>query len=63
MADEAEKSDSRRVVGVDGSESSVRALRRAAEIAEALSMPVEATMTWENPVMLANPPDAPPAGG
>lgn len=53
MADEAEKADSRRVVvGVDGSESSVRALRRAAEIAEALSMPVEATMTWENPVML-----------
>lgn len=53
MADKAETADPRRiVVGVDGSESSVAALRRAAEIAGALEAPIEAIMTWEYPVML-----------
>lgn len=40
------------VVGVDGSESSVAALRRAAEVATALGAALEAVMTWEHPVML-----------
>ncbi|WP_090709641.1 universal stress protein [Mycetocola miduiensis] len=39
------------VVGVDGSESSVDALREAAEIAEALGVRLEAVMTWEYPVI------------
>ena len=53
MAHTDEKADSRRViVGVDGSESSVAALRRAAELAGALAVPLEAIMTWEYPVML-----------
>lgn len=39
------------IVGVDGSDSSVEALREAAEIAEALDLPLEAIITWEFPVM------------
>ncbi|WP_090709599.1 universal stress protein [Mycetocola miduiensis] len=39
------------IVGVDGSDSSIEALREAAEIAEALDVPLEATTAWEFPVM------------
>lgn len=39
------------VVGVDGSDSSIDALREAAEIAEALDARLEAVTTWEFPVI------------
>ncbi len=38
------------VVGVDGSESSIGALRRAARIADALDLSIEAVTTWEYPI-------------
>lgn len=37
------------VVGVDGSASSIGALRRGARIAEALDLPLEAVTTWHVP--------------
>ncbi|MBU4465579.1 MAG: universal stress protein [Actinobacteria bacterium] len=37
------------IVGVDGSEPSLMALRRGAQIAAALGAPVEAITTWEYP--------------
>ena len=37
------------VVGVDGSPSSVEALRYGARIADALGAPLEAVITWERP--------------
>ncbi len=40
------------IVGVDGSAPSIAALRRAAEIAAALGVPLQAITTWEYPVML-----------
>jgi len=39
------------VVGVDGSGSSIDALRRAVRIAEALDLPVLAITTWEYPAI------------
>ena len=39
------------LVGVDGSEPSIDALRRAATIAIALETPIEAVTTWEYPMM------------
>ncbi|MBC7591359.1 MAG: universal stress protein [Salinibacterium sp.] len=39
------------LVGVDGSEPSIDALRRAVTIARALATPVEAVTTWEYPAM------------
>jgi nucleotide-binding universal stress UspA family protein len=45
---------SRILVGVDGSASSVDALRRGAEIAQAFGAPLEAVITWQLP----NTPDA-----
>lgn len=39
------------IVGVDGSAPSIEALRRAAEIAAAVDLPLEAIATWEPPVM------------
>ena len=38
------------VIGVDGSDSSIAALRRGAQIGTALKLPVEAITTWEYPV-------------
>lgn len=43
--------DPRIVVGVDGSVSSVIALQRAAELAEAVGASLEAITTWEYPVL------------
>lgn len=40
------------IVGVDGSDSSLMALRRGAQIATALDAPLEAITTWEYPVTL-----------
>lgn len=40
------------VVGVDGSAPSIAALRRAAQLADALDAPLEAITTWEYPMML-----------
>lgn len=40
------------IVGVDGSESSIGALVRAAEIAAALDLPIEAITVWDYEVML-----------
>lgn len=40
------------IVGVDGSDSSLAALARAAQLAAALDTPLEAIMTWDYPVML-----------
>lgn len=39
------------VVGVDGSEPSIDALRRAARIASALDTPLKAVTVWQYPVM------------
>lgn len=39
------------IVGVDGSPSSIAALRRAAEIGAALGIPLRAITTWEYPAM------------
>jgi nucleotide-binding universal stress UspA family protein len=48
-----ETTDSTRIiVGVDGSESSIAALRRAAEVAAAFNAPLEAITTWQYPAML-----------
>lgn len=44
--------NSRILVGVDGSDTSIDALRRGARIATALDVPLEAITTWEFPVML-----------
>ena len=38
------------IVGVDGSESSIEALREAADIAATLDAPLEAVTTWEYPI-------------
>jgi len=43
---------SRIVVGVDGSDSSINALRRGATIAKALDVPLESVTTWEWPTVL-----------
>ncbi|HWH25994.1 MAG TPA: universal stress protein [Pseudolysinimonas sp.] len=40
------------LVGVDGSNSSIEALREAARISAAFGVPLEAITTWEFPVML-----------
>ncbi|SFN54583.1 universal stress protein [Mycetocola miduiensis] len=40
------------VVGVDGSESSIDALREAAEMAGALGVPLEAVTIWEFPLVV-----------
>lgn len=45
-------SSSRIVVGVDGSESSIDALRRAAVLSQALDAPLETVTTWEWPRVL-----------
>jgi nucleotide-binding universal stress UspA family protein len=42
------------IVGVDGSPSSVRALTRAAHMATALSVPLEAITAWQYPVLYGN---------
>lgn len=53
----AEESERRIVVGVDGSESSIDALRSAARIAAALECPLEAISVWAYPpVFEADPP-------
>ena len=44
-------SSSRIVVGVDGSDHSIIALRQAAEIAQALGCTVHAICTWQYPAM------------
>lgn len=41
------------IVGVDGSESSIAALRLAAEMARALDAPLETICTWQYPGVLA----------
>jgi nucleotide-binding universal stress UspA family protein len=51
------------IVGVDGSASSLRALQQAAELADALHLPLEAVTTWEysvryDPYYAAWSPDA-----
>jgi nucleotide-binding universal stress UspA family protein len=43
---------SRILVGVDGSVSSIGALRGAAKIAGALGAPIEAITTWEFPILI-----------
>lgn len=45
-----ERSQQHIIVGVDGSESSIDALREAAVLAKALGLPVEAVTTWEYPL-------------
>lgn len=40
------------IVGVDGSDASIEALREAAEIAEALDMRLEAVTIWELPTIV-----------
>ena len=47
----SERNGDRIVVGVDGSEPSISALRRAARIAKLTEGTVEAVTTWEYPVM------------
>jgi nucleotide-binding universal stress UspA family protein len=39
------------IVGVDGSPTSIDALRKAVELAGALDVPVEAVTTWQLPIM------------
>lgn len=46
-------SPTRILIGVDGSESSIDALRRGAVIAAALNAPLEAIMTWDYPSIMA----------
>lgn len=46
------KDSTRVLVGVDGSDASIDALRRAARIAAGLHAPLEAITTWEFPVMV-----------
>ncbi|MES1169156.1 MAG: universal stress protein, partial [Leifsonia sp.] len=43
--------DSRILVGVDGSDASIDALRRGAIIAKAFDSPLEVITTWQFPVM------------
>ena len=43
------------LVGVDGSESSIDALREATELAEALDAPLEAVTIWDYPVLVDSP--------
>ena len=45
-------SPDRIVVGVDGSPRSLAALRRGAQLGAALSMPLEAVLTWDYPAMM-----------
>jgi nucleotide-binding universal stress UspA family protein len=45
-----DENPARIVVAVDGSDSSIAALRRGARIAGALQLPIEAITTWEYPV-------------
>lgn len=48
-----DENDSARIlVGVDGSNSSIEALRRAAMIATAINAPIEAITTWEYAALL-----------
>lgn len=54
VTDSTNADPKRIIVGVDGSESSVAALRRAAVIAAALGSPLEAITTWEYPVLYAS---------
>ncbi|KAA9152946.1 universal stress protein [Microbacterium lushaniae] len=46
---DAAESGQRIIVGVDGSESSVDALRHAARLAAALAVPLEAVVVWSYP--------------
>ena len=46
---DAAESGQRIIVGVDGSESSVDALRHAARLASALAVPLEAVVVWSFP--------------
>jgi nucleotide-binding universal stress UspA family protein len=50
-ADTPARQTARVVVGVDGSPSSIGALRRGARIAAALELPLEAVTTWHYPDM------------
>jgi len=51
MSETTAADSGRIVVGVDGSQPSLAALRRAARIAELIGGSVEAVTTWEYPVM------------
>ena len=51
----AEASRKRIVVGMDGSEESIHALRMAARLAGLLGCRIEALIVWEYPAMLATP--------
>ncbi|MCC3272296.1 universal stress protein [Arthrobacter zhangbolii] len=51
----AEAPRKRIVVGMDGSEESVQALRMAARLADLLGCRIETLIVWEYPAMLATP--------
>ena len=51
----AEASRKRIVVGMDGSEESIQALRQAARLAGLLGCKIQAVTVWEYPAMLAMP--------
>ncbi|ALU39351.1 universal stress protein UspA [Kocuria flava] len=48
---EPERPGERVVVGLDGSESSKEALREGLRLAQALDLPLEAVMCWEDPLL------------
>ncbi|MEO9198075.1 MAG: universal stress protein [Antricoccus sp.] len=53
---EDDNAPARIIVGIDGSDSSIDALRAAARIATAMAARIDAVMTWEYPVRFPNPP-------